>query len=109
MTRQKGEGNIPPSPGRLFLTDEESAVRSSIHDPGDMDPSGTVRPVSRVYVCDDCERSPTLLTSQTSAQGVVGFHQVECATLTLIGRSVAGVVPAMFHLYFQPLPQYILE
>ena len=77
MAPLKGEGDIPSSPGCLLLTNEESIVEPSVHNLRDVDPSGIAKPVSLACECKICERSPTLLIPQTSAQGVVGCHRVE--------------------------------
>jgi len=76
MTPFKVEGDIP-SPGRLLLIDEESSGEPIIHNPGDLDLSGATKPVSRPCECNVGARPPVLLESQTLAQGLVGYSQVE--------------------------------
>ena len=77
MIPSEGEGDIPSSPGYLLLIGEESSVESSIQDLRDMDPSGTIKPISRTCGCKICARSPVLHASQIPAQEVVDGHQVE--------------------------------
>jgi len=77
MIPSEGEGDIPSSPGYLLLIGEESSVESSIQDPRDMDPSGTIKPVPRTCECKICARSPVIHASQTPAQETVGGQQVE--------------------------------
>ena len=77
MIVSKGEGNIPSSPGRLVLIDEESSIESTIHNPRDMNLSCATRPVLRACKCKICARSPVLLASQTLAQDTTGDHEVE--------------------------------
>jgi hypothetical protein len=77
MIPSEGEGDIPSSPGYLLVIGEESSAESSIRDLRDMDPLGTIKPISRTCECTICARSPVLLASQTPAQEIVGGHQVE--------------------------------
>lgn len=77
MIPSEGEGDIPSSPGYLLLIGEESSVESSIQELRNMDPLGTLKPVSRTCECKICARSPVIHISQTPAQEIVGGHQAE--------------------------------
>ena len=77
MTPSKGEDNAPPSPGRLLLIDEESLVEPTTHNLIVADPSGTIKPISRVCECKICAKSPAPSETQTPTLGIVSCHPAE--------------------------------
>jgi len=77
MNPSKGEDNVPSSPGRLLLIDEESLVEPTAHNLGVVDPSGTIKPILRACECKICAKSPVLSESKTPTLGIVDCHQVE--------------------------------
>ena len=77
MIPSEGEGDIPSSPGYLLLIGEESSIDSSVQDLRDINPSGTMKPLSRACGCKICARSPVLSESQNPAQEIMRGHKVE--------------------------------
>jgi len=77
MTPSKGEGDVPSSPGRLLLIDEESSVEPTTQKLEVVDPSGTIKPILRACERKICAKSPVLSETQTLTLGIMGCHPVE--------------------------------